>query len=777
MDESADNGNIEQMAVYVRYSYKGVSRTRFLGLRSLPDGRADTITNTVVTFLNLLNISTWRVVCLTTDGCSTMIGKNNGVVTRFINQYGPHAINIHCLAHRLALAASDAGTVVKYISNIFKPSLYAIFLLFDNSPVRSSHLKEAEVALGEQALKMHKVLFTIQQMYKIFIQCGDTRWLSIDYVTQGLRRVLASVIVTVIENVNIPGNSSAAAAGIAKNLPTFSFIGTLCLFSDIMPLLTTLYNVLQQQDESFATVFRAQETCLTTIRAQVSNPGYFSQRAPALADRVVRLAHSRGDALAARIAQRAQSDTIARAIPVVDPPVPVAPASAVVTSSSVAPSVVASSFVAPSVVASSSVASSGDKGKRKRGRPRRANSSTQALPAQPKVADARPSRVHTAPVRLANTGDWKEKQQQSRDIREAMKQSVASIDPALKQSIEQKDKSDHEQRIKETIEKAKKQQERKEHEVTKNAANKRMRVVHLQAKIDHQHHSAEDEILDAEAKLKAHHEEHVAWSLKQESERMKQEEAKERKQLADQASLDRVIDRSTHIGDTIAALQTLEIRHDEEDEKKFELMRGQFVAAVRDNITARFSAQSSRLVEALDSLLNPKRVPSHDASEDIIYAYADARDAAFETIREQFGTERNAIAAPINCEKLPHDHSIYVAHVQGHVQALKKTHGSKPQDVSMPYMLNYFLASEVSIATPELCTLIEIALVISTSTAVVERGFSFLNNIKSLKRNRLSWLILDALLLIAIEGPDSVAFDFKRSVLHWWHKKLRRINI
>ena len=42
-----------------------------------------------------------------TDGAATMIGKHNGVVTR-LKDITPTAISVHCAAHRLNLASSQA---------------------------------------------------------------------------------------------------------------------------------------------------------------------------------------------------------------------------------------------------------------------------------------------------------------------------------------------------------------------------------------------------------------------------------------------------------------------------------------------------------------------------------------------------------------------------------------------------------------------------------------------------------------------------------------------
>jgi len=56
------------------------------------------------------------------DGASVMTGRKTGVATR-LKCKQPFLITIHCAAHRLALAAADAGENVSYIRCTFKPSL------------------------------------------------------------------------------------------------------------------------------------------------------------------------------------------------------------------------------------------------------------------------------------------------------------------------------------------------------------------------------------------------------------------------------------------------------------------------------------------------------------------------------------------------------------------------------------------------------------------------------------------------------------------------------
>jgi len=52
-----------------------------------------------------------------------------------------------CIAHCLALAASQAGKDVQYISNTFKPALQQLFCFYENSAVRMAGLRAIEQLL------------------------------------------------------------------------------------------------------------------------------------------------------------------------------------------------------------------------------------------------------------------------------------------------------------------------------------------------------------------------------------------------------------------------------------------------------------------------------------------------------------------------------------------------------------------------------------------------------------------------------------------------------
>ena len=63
--------------------------------------------------------------------------------------------------------------------------------------------------------------------------------------------------------------------------------------------------------------------------------------------------------------------------------------------------------------------------------------------------------------------------------------------------------------------------------------------------------------------------------------------------------------------------------------------------------------------------------------------------------------------------------------------------------------------------------LVEIMLTISMSTAIVERLFSHMNNIKDSTRTLLGNTNLNNLLEVEVNGPSLEAFKAEEPILHW----------
>ena len=117
-----------------------------LKIVELTNGCVETIEDAFVTYLDKYSVPLSLLAGFGSDGASVMTGKHSGVVAR-IKTKQPILTSIHCIAHRLALAAGKAGYKVKIIADTFKPTLKQLFYFYENSPVRLSGLKAIEELL------------------------------------------------------------------------------------------------------------------------------------------------------------------------------------------------------------------------------------------------------------------------------------------------------------------------------------------------------------------------------------------------------------------------------------------------------------------------------------------------------------------------------------------------------------------------------------------------------------------------------------------------------
>ncbi|CAI7866918.1 unnamed protein product [Closterium sp. NIES-53] len=117
LDESTDRIHGKHLIVYGTF-FRGTGVVNeFITLITVDRAYAASLTSAVVQYLIGIGLDLQKISAISTDGASVMTGKNNGVVTR-LRMRIPHLASTHCVAHREALAASDAADAV--------PELYMV---------------------------------------------------------------------------------------------------------------------------------------------------------------------------------------------------------------------------------------------------------------------------------------------------------------------------------------------------------------------------------------------------------------------------------------------------------------------------------------------------------------------------------------------------------------------------------------------------------------------------------------------------------------------------
>ena len=154
------------------------------------------------------------------DGASVMTGRVSGVAAR-LSQSNPYLVAIHCVAHRLALACSQAGERIAYIQK-FKKALTTLYWFFQASAVRTAGLKAIQEMFDTPSLKLK--------------EAKDVRWLSHDLAVQTLRRSLPAVL-TALEREGAE-HGEPVAMGLVKVMKCYQFVACLHLMSEVLPHLS-----------------------------------------------------------------------------------------------------------------------------------------------------------------------------------------------------------------------------------------------------------------------------------------------------------------------------------------------------------------------------------------------------------------------------------------------------------------------------------------------------------------------------------------------------------
>lgn len=150
-DGSTDVSINEQVIVHVRYVSSGDVKTKLVSIEELESGTGKGIYNGIDSAFQKLDLSMEdlcspdnnkpTLVCANFDGASVMQGHKNGVVS-FISSEAPWIVPVHCVAHKLELAALDAVNNFPYLKNKFESTVKGIFLFYHYSSKRRREVKE-----------------------------------------------------------------------------------------------------------------------------------------------------------------------------------------------------------------------------------------------------------------------------------------------------------------------------------------------------------------------------------------------------------------------------------------------------------------------------------------------------------------------------------------------------------------------------------------------------------------------------------------------------------
>ena len=264
-DEVCDLSNKEQLLTFIKYvdpqTHKAT--TDFLSASDLLENSHSADANTICTALNqqLENnkLEKSKLSSFASDGASVMTGKNNGVAAKLRSSNNKKLINIHCIAHRLALACGDANNSVSYILTVEK-ILIQLWSLFKNSAKKAA--KYSKAVLNANGITMTKR--GKKKLRKRFHKACRTRWLSTERAIQGVYNDFEALTQTLRQ---LQEENDSAAIGLLKQIANVKFLGAVYLLNETLPILSHLSKAFQKGAVSFAAIDPAIKFTLDELQA------------------------------------------------------------------------------------------------------------------------------------------------------------------------------------------------------------------------------------------------------------------------------------------------------------------------------------------------------------------------------------------------------------------------------------------------------------------------------------------------------------------------------
>ncbi|XP_050548616.1 zinc finger MYM-type protein 1-like [Daktulosphaira vitifoliae] len=249
VDETQDITKVEQLSVILRYYLDGIVYERFMGFKAAQSLTASSLFQYIKEILSTSNVDILKCVAQTYDGASVMSGKNNGVQALF-RQEVPNAIYVHCYNHRLNLVISD---VCKNI-----PSVKMFFDIVENLYVfvsgSATHAKFIEI---QTTMKYRPVV----ELKKICL----TRWTAQVFACLALKKALTPLLVLLNKLMFEKGDRAAEAKGLL-HLIDFEFVFNLIMFCDILQILKTVSDYLQNVKAEMAQSLILISSIITTFK-------------------------------------------------------------------------------------------------------------------------------------------------------------------------------------------------------------------------------------------------------------------------------------------------------------------------------------------------------------------------------------------------------------------------------------------------------------------------------------------------------------------------------
>ena len=252
IDESTDIAVSKHLVVYVRIlDDKFQPQTLFLKNVTITDPKSDSevLFNALSSALHNddkeCDIELKNCVGFGSDGAAVMLGNTKGVATR-VKDCSPHAINIHCMAHRFNLATCQATKKIPDMKE-FENVVADLYKYFGGSKSgnRKCELEHIAKVMDEKLVKLK--------------ECHEIRWIA---MYEAVRAVFLSwkCLMAYFKD-----KKDQKSMSFYQAISDLNFIRILALLMDILPSLAVVTQQLQKRTLDISTVYPALNALKSTI--------------------------------------------------------------------------------------------------------------------------------------------------------------------------------------------------------------------------------------------------------------------------------------------------------------------------------------------------------------------------------------------------------------------------------------------------------------------------------------------------------------------------------
>ncbi|XP_053406543.1 uncharacterized protein C17orf113-like [Mercenaria mercenaria] len=232
VDESLDIATTKKLVMFCKIINNGEIRIEFCSNIDIVNGKAETVYDAIVSWLQSVGIQSDRVSGFGSDGAAVMTGKRSGVGVR-LQADNPRIIHIWCAVHRVALVSYWAAKKIPYLQKV-QSVLINIYNFYEYSAPRYNKIRELKTLMGGKVKKFKKPT--------------QVRWLSLQDAIESVYNSWSSLVLWLEHEVASAPQSEGGnkAKGILKEVKTFKFISTVCLLKDILASLCKVSRFFQK---------------------------------------------------------------------------------------------------------------------------------------------------------------------------------------------------------------------------------------------------------------------------------------------------------------------------------------------------------------------------------------------------------------------------------------------------------------------------------------------------------------------------------------------------